>query len=421
MVLIGIDVSSALAGPRSGVGNYTMNLVRQLQQQEEVGNACFMYFSNRDGQLFVERSGALGAATTYPYDRLRWHLVWMTAGLPRSVARTRPDMLHFPNHLAPITGLGTTPYVLTVHDMSVYRCPQYHTRKTVAVHRAVMPLAARHARAIVTVSDTARQDILQYLNVPPERVRVVHEGVGPQFRPLATPREPHPDELRRRYALPELYILTVSTIEPRKNHGRLLEAFRWLTQQEHIPHHLLIAGAHGWKDTGLRQWVRRHGLADRVRFLGYVPECDLPGLYRAADIFAYPSLYEGFGLPVLEAMASGIPCVISTDPALCEVAGKSNVVAVNPYSASDIAAGLFAVLHNPDLAAELRHRGLVRAGTFTWGACAEQTYQLYCDVTDAAASPVATRDKRSGTRQPWLTYQGGLNPRSRLRSSRYPT
>lgn len=412
VMLVGIDVSSAITSCRSGVGNYTLSLITQLQQQEATGEACFFYFSNRGDRVFATRAGVASAGTIYPYDRLPWRLVWMQACLPRSIARIKPDLCHFPNHLSPVVGLGATPYLLTIHDMSVYHCPQYHTQKTIAIHRAVMPGAARQARIIVTVSESARQDILHYLRVSPDRVRVVYEGVGPQFQPVTQPDEPRPDEVRWRYSLPERYILTVSTLEPRKNHLRLMDAFRWLVQQERVPHHLVIAGTHGWKDSGLRTWVEQHRLTDRIHFTGYVADADLPGLYRSAEVFAFPSLYEGFGLPVLEAMASGVPCLISTDPALGEIAGTGNALAVDPYSRQEIATGLYRLLSDPELSACLRTRGLARVAAFSWQACADETYRLYREVAEATRAPVTKRAALPESRQPWLPADSVVPSRS---------
>jgi glycosyltransferase involved in cell wall biosynthesis len=183
-MLVGIEVSSALQARRTGVGNYTMNLVAELRRLHGAGDeARFLYFANRGEWLCAGDAGPPHADTIYPRDRLPVRMLWLQAGLPRSIARTRPDLCHFPNHLAPLFGMGATPYLLTIHDMSVYHCPEHHALKTVVNHRAVMPAAARHARVIVTVSESARQDILRYLGVPPDRVRVVYEGVGSRFRP----------------------------------------------------------------------------------------------------------------------------------------------------------------------------------------------------------------------------------------------
>jgi glycosyltransferase involved in cell wall biosynthesis len=412
-MLVGIEVSSALPARRTGVGNYTLNLVRQLRRRENTGDACFLYFANEGAKGTGNAARLPGAGSIYPHDRLPTRTLWMQVGLPRSIARTRPDLCHFPNHLAPIAIRGAVPYVLTIHDMSVYRCPQHHSNKTVLMHRAIMPMAARGAALIITVSQSARRDILHYLNVPGERVRVVYEGVGPQFQPVSTSDEPAAEAIRSRYGLPDKYVLTVSTLEPRKNHIRLMEAFAQVVRRDRIPHHLVVVGARGWKDRSLREWVARNGLASRIHFPGYAADEHLPGLYRSASAFAFPSLYEGFGLPVLEAMACGVPCLISSDPALCEVAGQGNAVVADPLSVGDLAQGLHRLVTDDGLAGALRAAGLARAAAFGWQDCADQTYALYKEAVRAAAPAArgalisgSARSPRAGSHGigiPWKT------------------
>jgi alpha-1,3-rhamnosyl/mannosyltransferase len=183
--------------------------------------------------------------------------------------------------------------------------------------------------------------------------------------------------------------LSVGTLEPRKNQARLIDAFSRLVQQERLPHHLAIVGAHGWKEGAIRSHARRSGVVDRIHFLGYVPAADLPGLYRAAAAFAFPSFYEGFGLPVLEALACGVPTLVSTDPALLEVAGAGTVVTADPHSTEDIAAGLWDLLTNEPLVAQLRKRGLIRAAEFSWDRSAAEACQIYRELLDEP--PAATR------------------------------
>jgi alpha-1,3-rhamnosyl/mannosyltransferase len=259
----------------------------------------------------------------------------------------------------------------------------------------MIPMVARRAQLLMAVSESARQDILHYLKVPPDRVRVVYEGIGAQFRraeavPLVMANGdcngavslPDVAEVRARHALTFPYILTVGTLEPRKNHRRLIQAFTHLVQQERLPHHLVIAGTRGWKDRPLWIEARQSAMGDRIHFLGYVPAANLPGLYQGASAFAFPSLYEGFGLPVLEALACGVPTLISTDAALTEVAGHGTTVAAEAMSVEDIAAGLYRLLTDAALTVRLRERGFARARDFSWDRCAAETYRLYQEVYD---------------------------------------
>jgi glycosyltransferase involved in cell wall biosynthesis len=380
---VGLEVSAMVSRQPSGVGNYVANLLSGLQQVAgEKPELDLLYFSNRS-QLSVPGQTAQPAGIEiYPYNRLPVRSAWLQFGLPDSLARTQPDLGHFPNYLAPVLRKLEMPYLVTMHDMSIYRCPQYQPLKTVAVHRAIVPKVAREARLIITVSESARQDILHYLKVPAGRVRVVPGMVGWPFGgpPLLPAAETALTmDLRQRYNLPFPYLLSVGTFEPRKNHARLIEAFSELVRQERLPHHLVLAGPPGWKEGGLTGRLRRSGLSERVHFLGYVPTADLPALYRNAQAFAFPSLYEGFGLPVLEAMTCGTPCLISNDPALREVSGAAALV-VDPTSSQQIAAGLHRLLTDQALRTDLRERGLARAAEFSVNNCARQTYRLYQEV-----------------------------------------
>jgi glycosyltransferase involved in cell wall biosynthesis len=385
---VGLEVSAAVSRQRSGVGNYVANMLVGLQGIAEANaDLELIYFSNRDA--LPESEAVIPSPALYPQNRLPIRSLWIQWGLPRSIAQTEPDLCHFPNYLAPITRPLNKPFLVTMYDMTIYRYPQYQPLKTVAVHRAIVPTVARQANQIITISESARQDILHYLKVPAERVRVINGNIGPHFlaeSAAIVAGQPLSATLRPRYDLDFPYILMVGTLEPRKNHARLIEAFTTLVQQERLPHHLVLVGAHGWKEGPLAELVQKNPLKDRLHFLGYVPASDLPGLYRAAAAFAFPSIYEGFGLPVLEAMACGTPCLISTDPALLELAGLT-AVATDPFSTQAIAAGLYRLLTDTELVSDLRQRGLKRAAGFTWERCAAETYRLYQEVFENYARP----------------------------------
>jgi glycosyltransferase involved in cell wall biosynthesis len=386
MMRIGIEASAAVVNGRTGVGTYTANLIAGLKRLGEIsGGLELVPFSNRRPHSNGKEPWTLADSHIYPHDQFPSRLIWMQLRLPTSIASAQPDICHFPNYLGPILTRLNAPFVVTMHDMSIYRYPQLQPLKTVAVHRAVVPVLASRAAMIIADSESSRQDILRHLRIGAERVRVVHAGIGPQFTEYLQPGQPDGDEVRRRYGLTSPYVLTVGTLEPRKNHRRLIQAFSSLVQQERIPHHLVIAGARGWKDRALLEEVRRSPVASRIHVLGYVPAADLPALYRSAEAFAFPSLYEGFGLPVLEALACGAPSLISSDPALTEVAGEGTAVVVDAESVQDISAGLYRLLSDPSLASPLRARGFARASQFSWDRCARQMLQLYREVIDIQA------------------------------------
>lgn len=376
---VAIDASAALAREPSGVGIYTSRLIAALRRLQRADrNLGLSFLSNCYAIPSGENTSGLVKGDVYPRDRLPTRLVWTQLGVPRSIRRERPDVCHFPNHLAPLMRTTQAPYVVTMHDMSVYRCPEYHTRKTVLVHRAIMPALVRRNCWVVTVSESARRDLVECLRVPEWRTRVVYSGVGEEFLPAA---QPHDGEVLAKYGLTRPFVLTVGTLEPRKNHARLVLAFLDAITQHRLPHELVIVGSGGWAGRAPREPSLATSLtADRgarVRLLGYVPSADLPSLYRAATTFAFPSLYEGFGLPVMEALASGTPTLISRDPALVEVTGDAAGVAVDAKSVDDIADGLVRLLVDDDLRAAVRRRGLDRARLFRWDTCARRTLSIY--------------------------------------------
>jgi glycosyltransferase involved in cell wall biosynthesis len=302
---------------------------------------------------------------------------WMQAVLPGTLRRERPDICHFPNYLAPLA--SNCPYVVTIHDMTLYITPHYHRFKKLVLDRTLLPHVAHRAEAIVTVSKSARDDIVRYLKVPKHKVHVIMNAVGTHFEPVTDQAKLL--SIRARYGLDVPYILYVGTIEPRKNLTRLLQAFADL-KRARMPHKLVMVGQRGWQCEPIYAEVEKQGLQHDVIFTGYVPFEDLPALYTGAESMAFPSLYEGFGLPVLEAMACGTPVVTSTSSSLSEVADGAALL-IDPYSVDELASALQSIHNDPGLAGELRQRGRARAAQFTWEKAAHATLSLYEDVVAA--------------------------------------
>lgn len=293
-----------------------------------------------------------------------------TNGLGRLAAlsvlarRIRPDVVHAIYFLPPLTG---RPTVLTVHDISFERFPEFFSGRTLIRDRALVRLSAVRATRIVTVSETSRRDLIELYGIAPERVVAIPNGVDAAFRPDYASVEGlvHGRPLR---------VLAVGTLQPRKNLLRLLDAVRLLSDQ--LPVTLRIVGPDGFQASVIRE---RLGGSAQVEIVGYVPDEDLPHEYRQADVFVYPSIYEGFGLPVLEAMACGTPVVTSTGGSLPEVAGDAAIL-VNPFDVSAIAAAIRRVADDAGLARTLRARGLARAAQFTWEETARQHLKVYREL-----------------------------------------
>ena len=288
------------------------------------------------------------------------------------------DVVHDPVGVSPFTlgrWAGAFRRVTAVHDAIAFRFPQGYPLLNNVLHRRYVPATLHNVDAVIADSQSGRRDIARYLHWAAEKTFVVPLGVDARFRPM------HPDVARRvahRYGLERPFILTVGAQQARKNVSQVVAAFAELRRQ--LPHHTLaIAGPTQWTHRGVDDAVRAQGIGDSVRRLGYVADEDLPALYSAADVFVFPSLYEGFGLPVVEAMACGTPVVCSDTTSLPEVAGSAALL-VDPTNAAALAEAVRRVLLDANLRRELRGQGLARAAEFTWERAARLTVEVYRHV-----------------------------------------
>jgi glycosyltransferase involved in cell wall biosynthesis len=280
------------------------------------------------------------------------------------------ELFHATEHLLP--PLRGVPTVLTVHDMIFKLFPEHQKRLNYWYLNATMPLYCRRASAIVTVSEASKRDIVAHYGLDPARVTVIHEAAAPEFVPSAPGAL---DQVRRRYGLPEQYLIHVGTIEPRKNLTRLVEALQRLRQTGlAIP--LVVVGSRGWLYDEFFRRLEQLELRNAVVFPGYVPSTDLPAIYSAATAAVVPSVYEGFGLPVLEAMACGTPVVSSHASSLPEIGGKAALY-FDPYDVAAMSDAIAEVWGVAALRDEMRQKGLAQAAKFSWKRAAEETQALY--------------------------------------------
>jgi glycosyltransferase involved in cell wall biosynthesis len=352
---------------RTGVGYYSEHLLHHLVRQAVDDEVVVV--SNRPVDTSRPLPPAVHVATS------SWgapRLVWMQTLAPRLLRRLGADVVHFTNGMVPVS--SGVPTVVTIHDMSLTLYPRYHPPRRVLLNRPFVDLAARRADAIITVSDSAKADIVRLYGLSPERVHVVHEAAAPSFRPVL-----ERDELRRvkeRYGLSDRFILYVGTIEPRKNLPTLIEAFARHHKRGDLPHQLVCAGPYGWLSGDINERVERLNIGRAVRFTGYVPFEDLPAIYSLAEMFVFPSVYEGFGLPVVEAMASGTPVITSHVAALAEVAGGA-VQYVDRLDADALGEAMTTLGRDRLRRKELSTLGLARARTFSWERAARETLAVY--------------------------------------------
>src|SRR5262245_1297327 len=372
---------TTLCPGRTGVGYYTEHLLRHLAIEADRGGDELIVMSNRPVDTVTPLPSSV---RVFVDDDCTLRLLWMQLFAPRSLASLRPDVAHFTNAIVPLA--SRVPSVVTIHDMSLTLYPTYHPLRRALLNRPLVNLAARRASEVITVSRSARRDILRLYNLPPERVHVVHEAPAPSFQPVIDPEVLA--RTRQRLRLPDRFILYVGTIEPRKNLPRLFEAFATRHHRGDLPHTLVCVGPYGWGSRDLRSRLDRLGITQVVRFTGYVPHSDLPAIYSLAEMFVFPSLYEGFGLPVVEAMACGAPVITASTSSLAEIAAGS-VESVDPLSVDALGDAMARLGRDAERRKELAKRGLDRAREFSWKRAARETLDVYKQAVARHREPVA--------------------------------
>jgi len=375
---IGIDYTAAV-WQGAGIGRYTRALVGALLRLDRENRYTLLYAAGFPGRPapFLDHVAAL--RQDHAHVRLRplplsdryLAIAWQRLRLPVPVEAFcgRLDLFYSPDFVLPPQWAGQR--ILTVHDLAYLIYPECSVPSLGwYLHRAV-PRSIARADLVLADSACTRQDVIRLLKVPPEKVQVLYLGVEPTYRPLEGTSQLA--AVRTRYSLPGRFLLTVGTVEPRKNLPRLFEALAGLPETLRVP--LLVAGKPGWLYEESFAAVERLGLQDTVRFLGFVPEQDLPALYNLALAVVYPSLYEGFGLPPLEGMACGTSVLTSNVSSTPEVVGEAAVL-VDPLDVESIRAGLRTLLSDQDLRTRLRAAGLERAGRFTWEKAARRLLEM---------------------------------------------
>ncbi len=302
------------------------------------------------------------------------HRFWTLRSLALEMRRNPPDLLFVPSHVIP--PLHPTS-VVTVHDLGYLVEPECHE----PLHRKQLEWSTRWnchaAKGIIAISDATRQDLIERLGVSPDTIQVIHHGVSPEFFP-ANPETI--DRIRTAYRLPEFFILAVGSLHPRKNLARLIQAFERIAPE--MPHlSLVLSGASGWRAEEIRDRARRSPFSRRIFLIGYVPDADLPGLYSAAAVTAFVSMYEGFGLPAIESMACGTPVVAANRSALPEICGDAAILA-DPFDPESIAVALRVVIDDARIRQRMIERGLARAASFTWQSSALQTLAFLRAIRD---------------------------------------
>jgi glycosyltransferase involved in cell wall biosynthesis len=368
-VKVGFD-ATPLATRGAGVARYTLELLRALRDCAPQTELRLLYNKPPADQALATELGELPRVGT---ARIASRQVWMQTALPLALARQHLDVCHYTNFDVPL--LSRTPAVVTLHDMSLLTTPELHPRRRVVILTPILRLAAHRARAVACPSESARRDAIEVLHLDPDKVHVIPGAVSPQFRPLVDSSTV--ESVCARLGLRPGYVLFLGTIEPRKNLLGLARAYARL-RRDGFDNKLVICGGWGWKSSDLRPQIAELGIAGDVVFTGFLPDDDVVGLLNGAGAFAYPSLYEGFGLPIVEALACGVPVVTSDRGATAEVAGNAAVL-VDPTNDTSLADGLRRAL-DPAQRDVLRAAGLERAATFSRVGAAGAAVAIYLRV-----------------------------------------
>ncbi len=354
-----------------GIGTYIRNLLKQLARIDQV--AEYVLLCRPDDVAIVNELGRNFRAVPEP---ARPYSLSEQIRIPLALRRENIDLFHAPHYVLP--PLIQCRSVVTIHDVIHLLFPEYLPgRLAYAYARASLFAAASRADRILTVSETSKNDILRRFKVPAQKIAVIYNAIDERLN--VRPSEEQVTRVRERYQLDDPFVLYVGNIKPHKNLERLIDAFDRLRRSGFDRVRLLIIGDEISKYPALRRSVHQHKLHKHVRFFGFVPIETLAVLYRLASVFVFPSLYEGFGLPPIEAMACGTPVVTSNVSSLPEVVGDAALL-VDPYDPESIADGMRQLLTNAELRATLCARGLAQACKYSWQQSIEQVHEIYGEV-----------------------------------------
>ncbi len=361
---------------RTGVNNYLYNLLKSMVKNGKSDKISLIHYQRSNDPIYSQVKNDI----IIPDMPLKLTSI---LGIPRAIKNADIDILHIPVHWYN----QTTPFflnrdikkVLTIHDLTPIQFPEMHTRETNITWKTSLNLIKNRTEIIIAISNSTKNDIIDLLKIPENRIQVIHEAADERYKPLKN-KELVLEEIKKAFNINSPYILFVGTLEKRKNVPTLIKAFFKLKKLS-IPHKLVIVGGKGWKYTQIFDLINELRLENDVIFTDYVSDDDLVKLYNAADLFVYPSLYEGFGLPPLEAMACGCPVITSNTSSLPEVVGDAGIL-IDPNNIDSLTESMHKILLDKGLMEEMSKKSLERANMFSWEKTAKQTWDVYEEVQD---------------------------------------
>ncbi|MEK7616513.1 MAG: glycosyltransferase family 1 protein [Patescibacteria group bacterium] len=375
-MVIGFDASRVFVGKRTGTENYSYQLLKSLSKIDKKNSykVYIRFINDPIGELMkiLPKNSEI--------VEIKWNRLWTQGGLAIQTFIDSLDVLFIPSHTLPIIRKPGLKTVMTVHDLGVEYLPYYHQLKQQLYLKYITRYQLQTATKLIAVSNATKEDLLKKASIHPQKVSVVYEGFDNNlFRPVKS--DILVTSLRQYKLIPGEYFLSVGTVQPRKNLERLIKAF--YHSQKKIASgfsnprndiHLVIAGSKGWLADEIYRLPKELGIEDKVKFLGYVPDKDLPALYSGAIALTFPSLFEGFGLPILEAQACGCPVVTSNISSMPEVAGKGAIY-VNPYSVDDIVKGM-GKCQISNVKSQIVKAGFENVKRFSWEKTAKETLKI---------------------------------------------
>lgn len=353
---IAIDVQTTL-GQKSGFGFYVKNLTESLKKVDQ-----------ENQYILISPDSAKDLSTAK-------RLVWDQLTFPEIARKNQVNILHQPCFSAPIFYRGKV--IITIHDLISHFFPQNMPTGSRLYFSKWMPLTYRRAQKIIAISENTKKDIIKLLKVPEHKIKVIHSAAGQAFKPISDIKKIA--EVKTKYQTGERFILDVGTLEPRKNLPFLVRAFDLALREGKISHNLVLTGKKGWYYDNLFTLIKELRLENRIILPGYVPDEDLPALYNAADLFCFPSLYEGFGFPPLEALGCGTPVIASNNSSIPEVVGEAGLLL--PIDNEAVwAKAILRILQNSNLQKKMSQKGLDQAKKFSWDKTARETIKVYEEV-----------------------------------------
>ncbi len=373
---IGASLLSYPRAQKGGLGSYMRNLLAALPEAAN-GHQLTVYWG-REGHELAPRLGLAGRGLRHHYSRLPLRrrplrLPYEQLALPLAAREDRVRVFHFLDHVSSLIPPAPR-VVVTIHDIMTLLFPETFGKYRAAYKTLMTRVSVLAAARVIAISEATKRDLVEKMGVRPEKIRVVHYGLNPSFKPVCDPAAKA--AAREKYGLPERFLIYVGTLEPRKNTERIIESYAIARQRYGITAPLVLAGQKGWLYERTLVLPTELGIEGQVRLTGYVDPADLPALYSQCEAFVFPTLYEGFGLPPLEAMACGAPVVASNVSAMPEVIQEAGLL-VNPYDCDAIAAAIHRVTTDQPLRARLAEAGLRRARAFSWQRAARETVAVY--------------------------------------------